>query len=250
VHVGEVLDELLVAIAIPLAGADAGLQIVEPGAGAVGFERRGFLSMPLAQALQQLFQRLDPAVAGLPAKLGASSSGGHQRHIQRHVEPARRRRLQAHPPAQIGEAPHDPGRHREAAHADPLGHLLGAERRLGGDVESAVHICQNGSQVGPSDVLGVDGLKAQALDPRQDRQKAAAEEEVGQERADEEAADLGRRLILEDQAGTQAHDSRLGIAGFEAVQLALHGNLVARVERGRGPLGGPALIDLTVLGAA
>ena len=36
VHVGEVLDELLVAIAIPLAGADAGLEVVEPGAGAVG----------------------------------------------------------------------------------------------------------------------------------------------------------------------------------------------------------------------
>ena len=200
VHVGQVLDELLVAVAIPLAGADAGLQVVEPGAGAVGLERRGLGAVTLAHALEQLFQRLDPAVARLPAKLLARPLGGHQRHVQRHVEPARRRRLQAQPPAQVGEAAHHPGRHREAAHADPLGHLLGAERRLGGDVESAVHIGQDGSQVGPPDVLGVHGLEAQAVDPGQRRQEAAAQEEVGQERPDEEAADLGRGLVLEDQA--------------------------------------------------
>ena len=94
------------------------------------------------------------------------------------------------------------------------------------------------------------GLKAQALDSRQRREEAAAKEEVGQERPDEEAADLGRGLVLEDQGGTKPHDARLGVGGFEAVQLALHRDLVARVERGRGALGGPALIDLAVLGAA
>src|ERR1044072_5452824 len=94
------------------------------------------------------------------------------------------------------------------------------------------------------------GLKAQALDSRQRREEAEAQEEVGEKRPDEEAADLGRGLVLEDQCGTKPHDSRFRIVGFEAVQLALHRDLVARVERGLGPLGGPALVDLAVLGTA
>ena len=61
------------------------------------------------------------------------------------------------------------------------------------------HVGQDGPQVGLPDVLGVDGLEAQAVDPGQRRQEAAAQEEVGQERTDEEAADLGRGLVLEDQ---------------------------------------------------
>src|SRR3954447_1692878 len=73
VHVGQVLDDLLVAIAIPLAGTDAGLQVVEPGADAVGFERWRLGAVTLAHTLQQLLQRPHSTVAGLPAKLLAGA---------------------------------------------------------------------------------------------------------------------------------------------------------------------------------
>ena len=117
-------------------------------------------------------------------------------------------------------------------------------------LKAPLHVRQDRSQVGLADVLGVHRLEAQAVDPGQRRQEAAAQQEVGQEGPDEEAADLGRGLVLEDQRGTEPHDPRLGIVGFEAVELALHRDLVARVEGGRGALGRPALVDLAVLGAA
>ena len=210
--VGQVLDDLLIAVAIPLAGADARLEIIEPSRRrcrprAAGSRHRVPRAGPRAALPAprcQLRRGSQPSssrarsedIIGTFSAMSSQPGGVGCRRI-RQLRSARRR--------------HQAGRHREAAHADPLRQLATAERGLRGDVEGALDVCQDSTQVGLPDVVGVDRLEAQALDPRQGEQKAAAQDEVGQEGADEEAADLGRGLVLEDQRGTETHDPRLGV---------------------------------------
>src|SRR5215207_10060902 len=73
VDVGQVLDELLVAVARPLPAADACLQLLDPAPQAFALERRGREVLSLAQPAEQVVQRFDGAVAGLPAELLASA---------------------------------------------------------------------------------------------------------------------------------------------------------------------------------
>ena len=139
VHVGQVLDELLVAVAIPLAGADAGLEVVEPGAGAVraraaGSRRRGPRACPPA-ALPAPRRRCGGAPSRAPrARRSEDISGTFSAMSSQPGGVGCRRRLQLRSASRRTAR----GRNREAADAEPLGHLLGAERRLGGDVEGAV----------------------------------------------------------------------------------------------------------------
>ena len=67
---------------------------------------------PRRSGIEALEELLEGLRRGSRAKLLARSLGGHPRHVQSHVEPARRRWLQAHPPAQIGKpaAPEPPRR--------------------------------------------------------------------------------------------------------------------------------------------
>lgn len=62
-------------------------------------ERRRGEAATLSEPLQELQQRLLGASVGLPARLPAGPLAAHQRNLERHVEPAGRRRLEPQPPA-------------------------------------------------------------------------------------------------------------------------------------------------------
>ena len=110
-------------------------------------------------------------------------------------------RLQAQAPGQVGGRAHRPARTPGRFARRAARRARRAEHRLGGDVEGAVRVADDRPPVGLADVVGVDGLEAQAAaasgtTPGSGRGRSS---ELGQQRPDEEAADLGRRLALEDQ---------------------------------------------------
>ena len=74
-------------------------------------------------------------------------------------------------------------------------------------------------------------------------------EAPGQQRAGEQAPDSGRRIALEDQAGSQPHHAHVRLLFLEAIEQALHLSFMARIERRGDASRGPALVDTAVLWA-
>ena len=150
----------------------------------------------------------------------------------------------------VGGGAQDRGGDRDRPRAEHAAEHVAVEDRVGRDVERAAGGGRDDrAPVGVGDVVGVDGLDAQARVARHHGHELAAHERAGQERADEQPPDAGRRAALEDQPGAQAHDAHVRVRALEGVQPALDLGLVARVERRRGARRRPRLVDEAVLGA-
>jgi hypothetical protein len=83
---------------------------------------------------------------------------------------------------------------------------------------------------------------------RHHRHEARADQRRGEQRTDEQAADAGRGLALEDERGAQAHHAQLRRRRLDGVQGVLGGRLVAGVERRADTLARPVLAHAAVLG--
>ena len=73
--------------------------------------------------------------------------------------------------------------------------------------------------VGLADVARVDRLKAQPRYSRDQGDQLPADQEAREEGAGEEPADLAAGLGLEDQAGAEADDAYVGLAGLKASSI-------------------------------
>ena len=102
---------------------------------------------PSRMPLEQLGQRVERAPPGAPAELIARPRGVHHGHGQRHVEPARLRRLEAQAEARRGRRAEQPRRHRHAAGAEQLLQPGAVDHRLGREVEGAGRVAHHGEPV-------------------------------------------------------------------------------------------------------
>ena len=101
--------------------------------------------------------------------------------------------------------------------ARPAGaRALAVEHRLGGDVEGAAGVADDGAPIRVGDVVGVDGLEAQPRMARDDRDPLRVHQPAGQEGSREQPPDPRRGAALEDQAGAQAHDADVGCSRSKA----------------------------------
>jgi hypothetical protein len=84
----------------------------------------------------------------------------------------------------------------------------------------------------------MDGLERERQS-RHERRQPAGHEPVREERPEEQPPDLARRLLLEDQPGTETHDPQVGVVPLEHVQDPLDVRLLPRVVEGRDAVGRP-----------
>ena len=153
----------------------------------------------------------------LPAELGACALGRHDRHPEREVEPARRRRLQPERWPAV-----------TAARTRRRGSSMGGAPKtspssrapsggLGGDVEGAVDVREHRSAIGIGNVAGVHALDHQPSRQREPAHDRGAHQVAGERPAKRrrprsapgaQKTSAGRRRTTRDRRGRASKASR------------------------------------------
>ncbi len=211
-------------------------------------QRRGVLAGGVAQALQEVVERLQRGALRVPTELRADPRRIHERRLDREVEPPGRGRLKPGAPRHGGGRARQPGRHGDRQRLEPAGDRAQVEWCLGGDVVGAAGLrVQDGQAVCLREICAVDGLEADAAHVGQERDDAGSQEAPGQERPGEQAPDLLGGPPLEDEGRAQAHNAQLRVGGLDRVERPLGGHLVDGVERRGDPVGRPPLVDAGIV---